>query len=150
MFYAKTLLGQQAFKDRAPQLTSRLRIAYLMIDGVRSRADVLAATIGMGVLESDLEQLERLAFIAPVAVAKDAMVTERRAALSADQQAVLYIEATHRATAMTAKLGLRGFKLNLAVESARNLDDLQALLPDLRAALGDDVVAPLARLIKHD
>ena len=147
MIYVKTALGQQAFKDRAPQLTSRLRIAYLMIDGRRSRTEVLAATSGMGVMDSDLEQLELLAFIAPVVVAS---VAERRAKLSADQQAVLYIEASHRATAMTAKLGLRGFRLNLAVESAKNLDDLQALLPDLRAALGDEVVDPLARLIKHD
>lgn len=147
MIYVKTPLGQQAFKDRSPQLTSRLRIAYLMIDGIRHRSDVLAATAGMGVLESDLEQLERLGFVQPAVVSAPA---ERRAALSSDQQAVLFIEATHRATAMTAKLGLRGFRLNLAVESAKNMDDLQALLPELTAALGDDVVKPLARLLQHD
>jgi hypothetical protein len=147
MIYAKTPLGQQAFKERAPVLTSHLRIAYLMVDGVRHRSDVLAATAGMGVTIADLEQLERLGFIAAVV---SSTVLERRAVLSPEQQAVLFVEASHRVTALTAKLGLRGFRLNLAVESAKNLEDLQALLPALTAELGDEVVQPVARLLAHN
>ena len=39
--------------------------------------------------------------------------------------------------------GLRGFKLNLAVESAQGFDGLNELLPKIRAAVGDERVQPL-------
>ena len=37
-------------------------------------------------------------------------------------------------------MGLRGFRLNLAVEAASGLDDLIALLPKLTEALGPNAV----------
>ena len=42
------------------------------------------------------------------------------------------------ATELTAGLGLRGFRLNLAVEGAGSFDDLAALAPRIREAVGDD------------
>jgi len=47
------------------------------------------------------------------------------------------------ATALTAELGLRGFRLNLAVEGVRGFDELAALAPRIRDAVGD---AKFARL----
>lgn len=41
------------------------------------------------------------------------------------------------ATELTASLGLRGFRLNLAVEGAGSFEDLAALAPKIREAVGD-------------
>jgi hypothetical protein len=41
------------------------------------------------------------------------------------------------ATELTAALGLRGFRLNLAVEGAGSFEDLAALAPKIREAVGD-------------
>ena len=54
-----------------------------------------------------------------------------------------YQKAYPLATQITAKLGLRGFRLNLAVESAQGFEGLVALLPKMRAAVGDEGIAPL-------
>ncbi len=148
MIYVKTLAGQQAFTTRAPALTSRLRIAYLMVDGVRHRTDVLTATAGMGVSIDDLDRLVALGFIEASAVPV-AAEPPQRAEFSLEQQSAIFLAASRQATALTASLGLRGFRLNLAVESAQNLTALEALLPQLTEALGEDAVAPLQRLLSH-
>ena len=49
------------------------------------------------------------------------------------------------ATELTSGLGLRGFRLNLALEGAGGFDDLAALAPKIREAVGD---AKFARLEK--
>lgn len=41
------------------------------------------------------------------------------------------------ATEITGSLGLRGFRLNLSVESASGFDGLVALAPKIREAVGD-------------
>lgn len=60
-----------------------------------------------------------------------------------DQQR--YKDAYPVATELTAGLGLRGFRLNLAVEGAGSFSDLAALAPKIREAVGD---AKFARLDK--
>lgn len=40
------------------------------------------------------------------------------------------------ATEITSSLGLRGFRLNLAVEGAQSFDDLAALAPKIRELVG--------------
>lgn len=60
-----------------------------------------------------------------------------------DQQR--YKDAYPIATELTASLGLRGFRLNLAVEGAGSFSDLAALAPKIRDAVGD---AKFARLDK--
>lgn len=60
-----------------------------------------------------------------------------------DQQR--YTDAYPIATELTAGLGLRGFRLNLAVEGAGSFSDLAALAPKIREAVGD---AKFARLDK--
>ncbi len=52
-----------------------------------------------------------------------------------DQQR--YTDAYPIATELTAGLGLRGFRLNLAVEGAGSFSDLAALAPKIREAVGD-------------
>ena len=52
-----------------------------------------------------------------------------------DQQR--YTDAYPIATELTAGMGLRGFRLNLAVEGAGSFSDLAALAPKIREAVGD-------------
>jgi hypothetical protein len=51
------------------------------------------------------------------------------------------------ATQLTASLGLRGFRLNLAVEAATTYEELAALLPKIRAAVGPDKAQALERAL---
>lgn len=51
------------------------------------------------------------------------------------------------ATQLTAGLGLRGFRLNLAVEAASGYTELVALLPKLTDALGAEAVRPLKKAL---
>ena len=58
-----------------------------------------------------------------------------------------YLEAYRIASRLTSGLGLKGFRLNLAVEAAANFDDLVALAPKIRDAVGMEKFAPLDALI---
>jgi len=58
-----------------------------------------------------------------------------------------YQDAYPIATRLTASLGLRGFRLNLAVEGSSNHQDLLALAPKIRAAVGGAKAEPLDRAL---
>jgi hypothetical protein len=60
-----------------------------------------------------------------------------------------YQEAKPLATKLTAGLGLRGFRLNLAVESAGGFDELLALLPKIKDAVGAVACAELERTLRE-
>ncbi|GAB1382917.1 hypothetical protein MASR1M50_12370 [Burkholderiales bacterium] len=68
--------------------------------------------------------------------------------LSEEERVRRYRVAYPLATQLTAKLGLKGFTLNLAVESAQGFDGLVELLPRLRSALGDEGVRPLQAVLQ--
>ena len=51
------------------------------------------------------------------------------------------------ATELTAALGLRGFRLHLAVEGATGFDSLAALAPKIREAVGADKYARLEQAL---
>jgi len=58
-----------------------------------------------------------------------------------------YKEAKPLATKLTASLGLRGFRLNLAVEAAGGFEELLALLPKIKDAAGASACAELERTL---
>lgn len=157
MIYVKTAAGQQAFKERSTALTSKMRTVFLLLDGVRDATSVLADTAGLGVQPSDIEQLLDLGFIAALGSGKDAEdAVATSTAQAVDEHNVpypvmspqeQYIEAVQLATALTSKLGLFGFRLNLAIQSAADLDALRALLPKIEAACGHDAVYSLRRVL---
>jgi hypothetical protein len=146
MRYAKTALGQDVMKTRSIPLGPRRRTVLLLCDGQRDEREVLASTHGMGSGPGDLEELFKLGLIEPVA-APSAPAPE--AADSPTQLAAvdLHIEpapldetmrfrlAYQEATQLTAGLGLRGFRLQLAVEQAMNLGALEAIASRLQEAL---------------
>ena len=161
MIYIKTELGQSAFRNRSLDLTPRQRSAFIMFDGKRSANDVLKTTSGLGVTPNDVDQLVLLGLLAPgptegpgPATGAPASATPGSAVAAAAQpQAVLaqtpdglptlsaqqrYSQAYPIAIRLTAGLGLRGFRLNLAVEAASDLDKLKELAPKIRAAVGPE------------
>ena len=152
MIYAKTALGLAAVKDRSTGLTPRQRSAFIMFDGKRDSSEVLKMTAGIGVTQSDVDHLVSLGLLAnpsPVAVQE----SEFKPSVSADPHVVAvssvkangmptlsaqahYSMAYPIATRLTAALGLRGFRLNLAVEAASDLEKLKELAPRIKEAVG--------------
>ena len=59
-----------------------------------------------------------------------------------------YSAAMPIATKLTASLGLRGFRLNLAVEAASGFDGLLALLPKIQEAVGAKSCVALEQALK--
>ena len=109
---------------------------------------VLAATTGIGVTQADVDHMVQSGFIAadPSSGAGAAAAPAAAAGEHTSQQR--YAEAYPLATKLTASLGLRGFKLNLAVEAASGYDDLLALLPKIQDAVGPKAAAELEKALK--
>ena len=159
MIYIKTELGKTALQDRSLGLSPRQRSAFIMFDGTRGVDDVLKLTTALGVTFDDITRLVELGLLAP----KDAAVAANLAhaapsflsastgsasgaaasSLSSpagdapplDDQAH-YARAYPIAVRLTSNLGLRGFRLNLAVESAADLEKLKDLAPKIKEAVG--------------
>jgi len=81
------------------------------------------------------------------AVAAAEAATAAATARSARTPQERYAEAYPLATQLTASLGLRGFKLNLAIEGAAGYDDLLALLPKIREAVGPEATRRLEQAL---
>ena len=155
MLLVKTQAGQESLKDRQGGLTSRQRTAFILFDGKRTTADVLAATAAMGITQEDVHAMVAQGLLAPSAGQATAPLSvsaggalpslelsdEVSGRSDMDRYQVAYLIATE----LTSGLGLRGFRLNLALEGAGSFDDLVALAPKIRDAVGD---AKFARLEK--
>ena len=155
MIYVKTELGQTAFKTRSIALTPGQRAAFILFDGKRDSGEVLNSTSGMGVTQADLDHLVVSGMlVTPVAPPARASPTISEPASAATQSGATlshmpdgqptlsaqahYSKAYPIATRLTAGLGLRGFRLNLAVEAAGDLDKLKELAPKIREAVGPE------------
>lgn len=150
MILGKTALAQQVLKDRSVALTPRQRAALILVDGRRSLDDLLQATQAAGVTAGDIEQLLSLGLAADVAPERTAVEQAKAAAAAAASERhkqrtprERYADAYPIATKLTAGLGLRGFRLNLAVEAATSYEELQAVAPRIREAVGPEKFAPL-------
>ncbi|HQR98784.1 MULTISPECIES: hypothetical protein [unclassified Polaromonas] len=152
MIYAKTETGQQSLKDRS-LLSPRQRSAFILFDGKRSVSQVLGATAGLGVTSEELVQLVELGFLTPSQQSVDKAAAANAAAVVARQEDSdasndRYKKAYPIAAQLTGALGLRGFRLNLAVEGAVDVDALLALLPKIREAVGADKCSELEQALK--
>jgi len=159
MALVKTDDGQKAFKERSPLFSGRQRSAFIMFDGAKSVAQVLAASSGLGVTQADIDHMVGNGFLRenapaaspPAAVAAPSVpiaVAATSAGSSLRSAQERYAQAWPMATQLTASLGLRGFRLNLAVEAASGYDDLLTLFPKIQAAVGADKAAALERALK--
>ena len=154
MGIAKTLLGQQVLKDRSIPLTPRQRAIFILVDGRRDAAGLLGATAGAGVTQADLDHLFEQGLVEEVvqlASTREPVASAAPAVSSDDPRSPQqrYAEAYPIATQLTAGLGLRGFRLNLAIEAAGSYADLVALAPKIEEAVGAKKFAPLAAALGH-
>jgi hypothetical protein len=156
MSIVKTEAGQQVMKDRSVPLTPRQRSAFILFDGKKSVDDVLKATAAMGVTSADIEHLLTLGLLAHSPGARPAAKPAEPAApavpVGADLGAAAtpqerYAAAYPLAIKLTSGLGLRGFRLNLAVEGATSYEQLLAVAPKIREAVGPERYLPLARAL---
>ena len=161
MIYVKTELGKTALQDKSLGLSPKQRSAFIMFDGKRTAADVLKLTSALGITADDIDRLQSLGLLAPVsssasvaaypaashdaespaAPVKSSSVPSLPPLSAADDDAVAssqsqYAKAYLVAVRLTGGLGLRGFRLNLAVESARDLEALKDLGPKIKEAVG--------------
>ena len=160
MLFIKTEAGQAAFKERSPRFSSRQRSTFILVDGKKLAAQLLAATAGMGVTQADLDYMVEQGFLSPVF--NDAFPTgptplapsaptplppeDNFLRLSEQER---YQLAKNLATQLTAKLGLRGFMLNLSVESAAGYQALVELFPQIQKAVGSKAARELERALKE-
>ncbi|MFT4240801.1 MAG: hypothetical protein QM569_00845 [Acidovorax sp.] len=161
MILVKTQAGQDALKDRHGSLSPRQRSAFIQFDGKRTTGEILAATAAMGITQDDIQAMIAQGLLEPLsgkpaaapppAPAPGAHAIDLGTVASAPTEGSgrspkeRYQAAYPIATQLTASLGLRGFRLNLAVEAAGSFEDLAALAPKIREAVGD---AKFARLNK--
>lgn len=159
MIYFKTALGLSVLQNRSLTLTPRQRSAFIMFDGKRDVTEVLKATAGLGVTPDDVAHLVSLGLLLPQAssaahagsaaavspVPAVPAMPQSAAALSytAGGQPTIsaqahYLKAYPIAIRLTSGLGLRGFRLNLAVEAAGDVDKLKELAPKIREAVGPE------------
>jgi hypothetical protein len=153
MRYVKTEAGHKALKDRS-LLAPRQRSAFILFDGKRSLKEVLEATAGLGVTSDELVQLVELGLLEPdpqsvrdqtaEVVAAAAVIAGKE---SSDADNDRYRNAYPVAARLTGALGLRGFRLNLAVEGAADVEALRALLPKIRDAVGAGKCRELERAL---
>lgn len=150
MLIVKTEAGHRVIKDRSLPLTPRQRSVLIMLDGKRTLEEVLAATASTGVTREDFDKLFELGLIsdaAPKKTAAEQALAQARADAAAQHKQRTpqerYAEAYPIASQLTAALGLRGFRLNLAVEGAVNYEQLLAVAPRIREAVGEQKYLPL-------
>ena len=148
-------------------LSPQQRAAFILFDGIKPLESVLQATASLGVTRLDVEHMATHGFIedasagakdestrnAPVAApavppAFTASAAPPGAGVSSRPPQERFRQAWPLATQLTASLGLRGFRLNLAVEAAGGYDDLLALFPRIQSAVGVDKCAGLERALK--
>jgi hypothetical protein len=162
MKFIKTETGQAAFKARSPLFSARQRSTFILFDGNKEVEHVLASTAGMGVSMADVDYMLAQGFIEPVAGSVAAVVATVAVADSSQWTSAegdvsersgrseqdRYKEAKPLATQLTATLGLRGFMLNLSVESASGYLELITLLPKIQDAVGTKASRELERALK--
>lgn len=147
MIYVKTPEGIAARQTHSAAMNPRQRAAFIMFDGKRDSSEVLKATSGIGVADIDIQYLVDAGFLALFEVSPAAASTRLASAQLAPLAALgdgrpsqlsqaNYSTAYPIATRLTAALGLRGFRLNLAVEAAGDLEKLKELAPRIKEAVG--------------
>ncbi len=147
MKLVKTEAGQRVLKDRSINLSPRQRAAFILCDARHTMDHILSVTQAVGVTREDIQHLLDLGLIAEAPDAQAIAEAQAEQALHDRDPQQRYKDAYPIATRLTAGLGLRGFRLNLAVEAALNLDQLREVAPRIREAVGEEAYAPLDRAL---
>ncbi len=162
MVFTKTQEGLDAFKLRSKLLSARQRTAFILFDGVKSVQQIVAATAGLGITQADIDDMIANGLVEDNASAPTVPVIENKPATAVETTvpAALaptpggrtpqerFAQAWPIATKLTASLGLRGFRLNLAIEAVSGYDGLLALFPKIQAAVGVEKCDALEKALK--
>jgi hypothetical protein len=154
MLFTKSKLGQAAFKERSALFSLRQRAAYILFDGRATVADVLEKMAPLGVTQQDVDEMCEHGLLEPAPEPLATDNSQRRSLASKFpvqsgwSDADRYLLAKPLATQLTARLGLKGFRLNLAVEAASDCNDLALLLPKIQAAAGVEACRELERVLR--
>jgi hypothetical protein len=143
MRLAKTDKGVQVLKDRSIALTVRQRGALILCDARQPKEQVRAHAQKVGISDTDFQCLVDLALIEELPDARD-LEAERAAEAFASRSPVdRFKEAYPLAVKLAGSLGLRGFRLNLAVERSSSYEDLCNVAPALKKAVSAEAYRPL-------
>lgn len=145
MRLAKTEAGMRVLKDRSVALSARQRAAFILCDAKHSREHIMAATRGL--TEEDIGHLLALGLVAQVPDVQEEQARQAADALHARSPQQRYADAYPIATQLTASLGLKGFRLNLAVEHAVDYAQLCEVAPRIKEAIGPQAYAPLEQAL---
>jgi hypothetical protein len=171
MAHTKTESGLKAFNTRSGQIAPRLRPAFILFDGTKTDEQILSITGKLGVTQSDIDYLVQQGLISGQSSSQGIRVDLDSPAPQSSQPTVAqkvlspnsengsapaatrtpqerYRDAKPLATMITANLGFRGFRLNMAVEGASGYDELLALLPKIQAAAGERACMALEWALK--
>ena len=158
MRYIKTDAGKQAISERSTSLSSRQRSALIIVNGERSLEVLLKMVEGLGITIADIEQMESLGLIAKIQEEAPVVITNTSTpnSLAIDSNVQVgeaqlrYSRAYPLATQITAKMGLRGFRLNLAVEAAGSYSQLIELFPKIKDAVGAEKALSLEKALRGE
>ena len=154
MLFTKSKKGQTAFKERSALFSPQQRAAFILFDGRATVEDVLGKMAPFGVTQQDVDVMCEQGLLEPASEPAAPGSSQRPSpdsklpALPRVSDADRYLQSKPLATQLTAGLGLKGFRLNLAVESAANCKDLELLLPKIQAAAGIEACRELERALK--
>ncbi len=139
---------------------------FILFDGVKTDEQILAMTASLGITKADIDQLASLRFLDVLGDASNQVHEPEQIAMASNEPIGSvpsassftensgrspqdrYREAKPLATKLTAGLGLRGFRLNLAIEGTAGYEDLLELLPKLQAAVGEQACEQLTWALK--
>jgi hypothetical protein len=168
MHYIKTEAGKDAMKSHSNVLSPKQRSGLIMINGERRIEDILKMVAGIGFTMADVSHLEELGLIAALsgsAPSNAAANSSLNASVATNLAEVKSVEplggfvdidaaqARYRlayplATKLTAGMGLRGFRLNLAVEAAGSYSQLVQLFPKIQEATGAEKAKALENALR--
>lgn len=178
MKYKKTGTGLLAIKERLAVLSARQRSLLIMVDGQKEFPDLVRIVSGLGGTVEDVNALVSLSLIEgvgagagaglgagvalqpvqppidlPAAAVLGPVSTPAAASTVVSDTPLsereLFQRAYPIATKLTSALGLRGFRLNLAVEGAGDYKALLEVAARIREAVGEEKFRPLGQALSN-
>jgi hypothetical protein len=156
MLYIKTDAGKDAVTAHSNLLSSKQRAGLILINGERSLDDILKMVGGIGFTAADVSHMLELGLIvelpgrlaATPSPSKTSSASKLGEIVDVDTAQSCYKLAYPLATQLTAKMGLRGFRLNLAVEAAGSYAQLVQLFPKIQEATGAEKAKALEAALR--
>ena len=143
MRLTKTEAGKKAISDRSITLSPRQRSALIIFNGERLLDEVLTMLVGLGFTKTDVEYMVSLGLLVEVvpsgainADTSNKAIETLGGFVELEEAQLRYKHAYPLATKLTASMGFRGFRLNLAVEAAGSYSQLVQLFPKIKDAAG--------------